>query len=327
MEKLELHQTFHEYCEEKLRFNIHQDITNILNTGNKADRLTKHMLYYGAKGIGKYSQALLNIQGFSPTKLKYERKLIVSYDKTDYLVMMSDIHFEIDMELLGCNSKSLFLAMIRHIEDIVETRSERVGIVLCKNFHLIHNELLDVFYSYMSRMSHISKIVFHIISEHVAFIPDNIVASCHIVQMSRPTKAAIAKIKTNGILAKRSIMPTQNLSTLKTDLPNIVTIETKIEESIVGYMSTNMDEFSLSKFRELIYDMLVYNIDVHECIGNIVFRFMKTGRIKKEQYHNVFIYMYQTLKQYNNNYRPIYHLENIYYYLITIIHEEKFSVS
>ena len=82
----------------------------------------------------KYSQALFNIQKYSPTQLKYERKLIVNYDKQEYIIMMSDVHFEIDMELLGCNSKSLFLEIIKNIQDIVQTRNNKIAIVYMQKF-------------------------------------------------------------------------------------------------------------------------------------------------------------------------------------------------
>ena len=36
---------------------------------------------------------------------------------------------------------------------------------------------------------------------------------------------------------------------------------------------------------------------------------------------DVFTQLYKFLKLYNNNYRPIYHLENYFYYLLSVIHE------
>ena len=33
--------------------------------------------------------------------------------------------------------------------------------------------------------------------------------------------------------------------------------------------------------------------------------------------------MYVFLKQYNNNYRPIYHLESIFFYIITILQNKR----
>ena len=48
---------------------------------------------------------------------------------------MSDIHFEIDMELLGCNAKTLFNELYYHIIEIFSTKEGRNGIILCKNFH------------------------------------------------------------------------------------------------------------------------------------------------------------------------------------------------
>ena len=69
--------------------------------------------------------------------------------------------------------------------------------------------------------------------------------------------------------------------------------------------------------------MLIYNIDVHECIGNIVLYLCKNNYILEKDYYDIMIHIYKAFKQYNNNYRPIYHLENIYYYLVTCVHGNK----
>ena len=70
---------------------------------------------------------------------------------------VSDIHFEIDMELLGCNSKVLFNNLFYHIIEIISMRQSKFGIILCKNFHKIHSELLDIFFTYMQSLIHKNK--------------------------------------------------------------------------------------------------------------------------------------------------------------------------
>ena len=50
------------------------------------------------------------IKNISPSNSKYERKLDVTVNKKNYIFKISDIHYEIDMELLGCNAK-VFLIM------------------------------------------------------------------------------------------------------------------------------------------------------------------------------------------------------------------------
>ena len=70
----------------------------------------------------------------------------------NYIFKISDIHFEIDMDLLGCNARILWNEIYKSIVDIVKTRPSHKGIILCKNFNKIHNELLDTFYSYMQTL-------------------------------------------------------------------------------------------------------------------------------------------------------------------------------
>ena len=49
------------------------------------------------------------IKKFSPTSLRFERKMNFRFDnKSDFIFKVSDIHFEIDMSLLGCKAKLVF---------------------------------------------------------------------------------------------------------------------------------------------------------------------------------------------------------------------------
>ena len=85
----------------------------------------------------------------------------------------------------------------------------------------------------------------------------------------------------------------------------------------------NYQDITMSKFRELIYDMLVYNINIYDAIYDILFYLIKNNYIEDSEYYNIMLHTNKVLKQYNNNYRPIYHLENICYYLINKIHDNK----
>ena len=177
---------FEDYINECQRYNLHPNIEKILKKDNN-----QNIILYGAPGIGKYTQALHYIKNYSPTQLKYERKLNYNFNnKKNYVFKISDIHIEIDMSLLGCNSKVLFNDLYHQILDIFSTRENKFGIILCKNFHKIHSELLEIFYSYMQNITHKNiKIMYIIITEHISFIPSNILIRCNTLSLNRPNKS------------------------------------------------------------------------------------------------------------------------------------------
>jgi hypothetical protein len=70
-------------------------------------------------------------------------------EKHTYGYRMSDIHYEIDMGFLGCNAKLLWNDIISQITNILITKPVKNCFILCKNYHTVHKELLDIFYSYM----------------------------------------------------------------------------------------------------------------------------------------------------------------------------------
>ena len=62
------------------------------------------------------------------------------------------------MSLMGCHSKMLWNEVYNQIVDILLAKAEKSGIIVCKYFHEIHSELLDIFYSYMQSNSMFNNI-------------------------------------------------------------------------------------------------------------------------------------------------------------------------
>ena len=178
--------TFDEYIKANEIVNLHPKLK--IKVQKKISDLSNYIIY-GPPGTGKYTQALKFINNYSNSRLKYEKKMVINYNKTIYYYKISDIHFEIDMSLLGCNSKLLWHEIYNNILDILYSKNEKNGIILCKNFHLIHGELLETFYSYMQTLYNTNvTIKFFIITEHYSFIPENIANTCKLIKLARPSK-------------------------------------------------------------------------------------------------------------------------------------------
>ena len=144
---------YEEYLDVMAKQNIHTDlIPFILNLPEKSMDMG-NLIVYGPSGVGKYSQVLQILKKYSPTNFKYDKKITIQTEKQTYIYHISDIHYEIDMSLLGCNSKILWNDIFLQIVDIISIKNEKVGFIVCKNFHMIHGELLDIFYSYIQQYS------------------------------------------------------------------------------------------------------------------------------------------------------------------------------
>ena len=166
---------FDEYIQSVTDISLHPTITKKLQAFPDNLSLVKNVIFYGPSGVGKYSQVLNCIKQYSNSDLKYEKKLTVTFNKSNYFFKISDIHFEIDMSLLGCNSKLLWNEIYINIIDVLSARVNKSGIILCKNFHLIDNELLEVFYSYMQKkLINNFTVKFIILTDHLSFINKNI---------------------------------------------------------------------------------------------------------------------------------------------------------
>jgi hypothetical protein len=83
----------------------------------------------------------------------------------------------------------------------------------------------------------------------------------------------------------------------------------------------NIEEIHYLKFRDILYDMFIYNLDISDCIWYIISTLVNENKINKQHLSVILIKTYVFFQYYNNNYRPIYHMEKYLLSLAKIIHE------
>jgi hypothetical protein len=323
---------FDEYLTAVENNNFHPTTTTWLSQFPPTVKELPHLIFYGPAGVGKYSHTLHFLRRYSPSQLKHEKKMELQTEKHHYNYKMSDIHFEIDMSTLGCNSKCLWHDLFAQIVDIVSannfycpTTADKIGILVCKNFHTIHSELLEIFYNYMQhyRNNIMSSISFRflLITESVSFLPNNILQASQIISFGRPSLEQYQTLTTNHALL--STIETKNITNMK-EIKSMQYIKTSrdipedlfdnvcypIIREIQKACETNVLD---DDFRTKLYNILTYNLDVVECIWFIVSHFLRENKMSPIHVSEFMDTMNVFLKQYNNNYRPIYHLENIFY--------------
>ena len=84
----------------------------------------------------------------------------------------------------------------------------------------------------------------------------------------------------------------------------------KIIDKIINYKSINFLEM-----RDNLYEIFIYNLDIHICIFDIIKTLIEQEKINETNIKNIIVQLHKFLKLYNNNYRPIYHLEGFIFYL------------
>ena len=311
---------FEEYITESNRENLHPKLNKIYQKFPKKIMELKNLIFYGPCGTGKYTQMLKSIKRYSPSELKYEKKISLTYNKNQYFFKISDIHYEVDMSLLGCNSKLLWHDIYQQIIDIISAKTDKSGIIVCKNFQDIHSELLDNFYSYMQKNSSPTiDLKFIIITEEISFFPDNIVNCCEIINVSRPTKNAYVKCVKAKFPSKIKLENITNIKMLHFNNEELMLQYKIICNKIINNI-ININDLIFLKFRDTLYDIFIYNLDISDCIWYILSTLIQKDLIKRDKMSKILINTYTFFQYYNNNYRPIYHVEKYFLYLAKIIH-------
>ena len=235
-------------------------------------------IIYGKENSLKYNYAIELIRPHSKSNLKYKRKIEITLNDNKYYFIISDIHFEIDFDLFGTNEYSLWLALFQQIQTICR---EIMGkcIVLCMNFHCIKDELLDLFYTFMRDPT----IQFILCTRNLSYLPESIKSQCTINCM---------KCKSSEVLSM------------------------KLCDPIVLMIHSQCVDFFL--MREILYNLLTYNLNIHECFYYILDELVRCNYLTTLDIETNMGDIYNIIKQYNNNYRTIYHLERFVSYLIIL---------
>lgn len=314
-----LETSFNDYIQKVEELNIHKNNEKIIDKIPKQFDELNNILLYGPKGIGKYSQSLYIIKQFSNTNMKFEKKLNILFQKKyNFNFKISDIHYEIDMSLLGCNARILWHEIYNHIIDIISSKQIKKGIILCKNFQDIKWDLLEIFYKYMSIEYKNINIKFILISEHIGFIDEDILNICDIINFSRPTKTLYNKIIPKKINTSIKTYEITNIKNLKTGITQLMNPHYIICNKIIDFI-VHYKELDFLNLREQLYNLLTYDISIEESIWYIIKTLYDNNYISNKDMFHIHNKLNNFLKLYTNNYRPIFHLEKIMLYLCKIV--------
>ena len=202
--------------------------------------------------------------------------------------------------------------------------------------------MLETFYSYMLSNEHVS-LRFVIISDHVSFLPDNILHRCKLVPFKRPTVVAYNKclkltagttattspvldiVKSSPIrLSNKFQLDTiTNIKALKSNVTELQDPHENICNHIIGIIKSPNTELKYDELRECLYDILTYDINIQECVWFILRHLITDGLLLPHMMTDIMLQTYVFLQYFNNNYRPIYHLENFVLLLVCKIHGYK----
>lgn len=260
---------------------VHKKIINIV------PKDFTNLIIYGCDKAKKYNHALQIIQSYSPSKLNYEKKMVVTYNKNEYNYKLSDVHIEINCEFLGCISKNLWDTIYNHILQLVTNKD---FFVLCKNFSAINNELLEHFYIYMNNNNK-KNIKFIILTDHISFIPSCIVNCSTLIPIKKLPVSATKEISITHSYLDKIMMIINNTTT-----------------------------FNIKLIRSTLYDLLIYQINIHDFFYKLFQEIHKQFDLSIHKTNKLLNEINKIFKLYNNNYRSIYHLENLIVSIISIIH-------
>jgi len=345
---MNLKKNYIEIINENSNYNFNKELLQIINKSSKdntdVSNNFNNYIFYGPPCSYKYKNALKLLQHFSPSNLKYEKKLHIELVKTNFYIKISDIHYEIDVENFIYNSKSSWNDIYTIIYNSIASSSSKKGYIVFRNFDKINYDLLDLLYNYMQKELFSSlTIKYIIITESISFIPYKITNMYKVLYFTKLNKKIIYGLcnKNNKHFFKCLTNNNNNNNNddsikqlcYKVNNPNIfsyldISNNLKFIEHHKSICDTYIElitsaNYNIKNIRTLLYDILIYHLNCHECFYYIIKTLIQNDLITNTKISDLIYNSLIFFKNYNNNYRPIFHLESFTLYLIELINENK----
>jgi len=141
----------------------------------------------------------------------------------------------------------------------------------------------------------------------------------HIISIPRPLKTNYNKILATKLPVNYDLSSIHNIKNLITNTPSFNVNITKYVEKLYNLIG-NPKELGFIHFRDVIYDIFIYDMEIGQVVLLLLKHIHEKQNVSLETMSSIYIETYSFLQYYNNNYRPIYHLENYLYSLINKIH-------
>lgn len=250
----------------------------------------------GPQAAGKRTLGLVVVAGFSPSAMRYEKKLYIGESPRRQedapCVPMSDVHFEVDMSLPCFGNKAGWSSAHKAIVDAVEIRKDKYAFVMCTNFHLADRDLLRVFSNFMDSGVDGVNLRYILITEHYSRLP------LEIRQMARRIAVPTAHRAT---ARAPSLEEASASAALDAVCSRAGAMMPALRHAIYAGLTRNMDISGWAwhlfrRWKELGGDAVEPRVDLIALDALIVFH-EKSGR----------------------SYRPIFHLERLALFLGTLI--------
>ncbi len=320
-----LENTFSKYTDKVKANNVHPELEPIIERYSGNIEEFNNTIFYGPVGCGKYSQILNLIDKYSISNLKYNKKSCVQIEKdTTLMIHMSDIHYEVDIELLGCNSKCVFHSIYQQINDIIRTNNKNIfaknnkigGIIVCKNFHTIQNELLECFYTYMTS-SYENNIYFILHTEDVGFIPRHIIELSHLIKVIKPSKKNITNTIVSSSVKKNIVGNYTNFKDM--ECGNNINVYNNFINRFIEVIKEKTN--NIQEVRNIIYDILTYNVSFIKFIYHLLNKLESENMVYLNE--ELILSLFNFFSLYDKHYRPVFHLEKLLVNLLLIINGNK----
>ena len=192
-------------------------------------------IVYGPDGVDTFPAALT----LCGNDTDYHQKIIINVNESSFSFKITNVHIELDFELLGTNEYNIWIAFYNTVKNIAHSKKY---FIICKNFNVIKNELLEIFHVFLRHTN-------------MTFILCTKAISCLTAEIKQKCDIKVIKNKSSN---------------------HDINYDHLLEPIIQIIIRHEVDYLNI---RDKLYAVLIYNMDIHLFFNEILMRLYELNYI------------------------------------------------
>ena len=252
-------------------------------------QLQEDLIVYGTDGSNKEEAVGAFLESASPSSLKYERKLVCETPKSRFFVRVSDIHYSLDLNLLGPAGLVMWNCIVDQIRGSIAASGKREGLVVCYSVEGYSAEVLNAVGQCIGDlMGRTVRIFFWFITSSMCCLPRRIAECCAVHRVPQ------------GLVVQKSweTLSSENMAK---------NIFSEIEKG---------DSLEIGRLRETLYSNEIVLLTIHNIVWPLLRMVVDERAVRGRNMTVRELYKLTKLclsccNGYEGSYRPIFHLERL----------------
>ena len=236
------------------------------------------------------NQALVNaeLSKLSPSGLDYKRRILYQGEKSNHSVLVTDLHYEIDIPTLNVDGLEGWFAILGLVKESIIAQGKQVGLIVLFGVERASENLLYAIEQCLGpQLAEQVQLYYWIVTSSLCCLRPSVLNDCEVLP-----------VKSEGHMTRKWYYNTCQSTSHRL-----------IAEIVKGNIA------SITKMRSYLYDLTVVGLTIHDIVWILLKQFVEAYEriavLSPDKLEEIVSKMMNACASASKGYRPILHLETM----------------